>query len=87
MKFILLLALAACGNHRESERVTYHDRNHDGRIDLEKHVYPGAADRDWNLSDTDHDGRYDKKTIFGFSLQKVSVSLPVPENVRITRTP
>ena len=77
--------LAGCASEsgdavmKRRDRVTYHDRNGDGRVDLEKHTFPGMADADWELRDTDFDGRYDEKVRFGVAVVQSKVDLPVPK--------
>lgn len=68
-------------------KITYYDRNGDGKVDLEKHEYPGYADADWELRDDDYDGRYEKKILYGFAVRESAVNIPVPTNVKISRTP
>lgn len=94
---VLLLALvlaAGCATRSKSadplERrvlVTYYDRNRDGRVDLEKHTYPGFADADWELRDDDYDGKYEKKILYGFAVRETAVDLRVPVKVKISRMP
>jgi hypothetical protein len=91
---VLLLAvlLASCASSdqstsREVEKryvTTYYDRNRDGRVDLELHDIPGAADAAWALSDTKFRGRYDVRLKFGYAFERERVDLPVPKNVKIT---
>jgi hypothetical protein len=69
------------------ERVFYYDRNHDGKVDLERHHYPGVADADWELRDDNFDGRYEKKVVYGVGVFESTVDLPVPTNVHIKPNP
>ena len=65
--------------------VTYYDRNHDGIVDYELHVFGrGHADRDWALVDTKFRGHYDLRVHWGFVLEKQPVDMPVPKGVQIT---
>jgi hypothetical protein len=64
-------------------RITYYDRNGDGKVDLEKHRYPGMADMDSELRDDNHNGRYEKKVIYGVGIFESKIDLPVPAGVRI----
>lgn len=83
--------LAGCASEsadavrKRRERVTYYDRNGDGRVDLEKHTFPGMADADWELRDTDFNGRYDEKVLFGVAIIRSTVDLPVPKRAKISR--
>jgi hypothetical protein len=76
-----------CATHRESEgrtgQVLYYDRNGDGRVDLERHHFPGLADADWELRDDNYDGWYEKKILYGYAVKETPVHLPVPTNVHI----
>ena len=81
-----LLLLGGCaGFAGEDGQVTYHDRDHDGKVDLEKHRYSGSIDRDWQLRDDNFDGRYEKKVIIGVGIITEPVDLPVPTGVRIKK--
>lgn len=71
------------GNLESRELVSYYDSNGDGKVDLEKHQHPGIADADWELRDENHDGRYEKKVLFGFVMKASGVDLPVAANVRV----
>src|SRR3954470_20765575 len=93
---LCLLLLAAffcpgCATHTttlESKgQVLYYDRNGDGRVDQEKHHFPGVADADWELRDDDYDGRYERKTLYGFALTESVINLPVPKHVHIEPKP
>lgn len=66
------------------EEVSYHDRNGDGRVDIEKHHYRGWADADWEWRDDDHDGRYEQKVLFGYAVFKTPVDIPVATGVTIS---
>lgn len=68
---------------KRNERISYHDRNGDGKVDEEMHKYDGFADADWTLRDDDYDGRFEKKIHWGFALFELAVDLPVPTGVRI----
>lgn len=69
------------------EVVTYHDRDGDGKPDLEKHRYPGWADRDWELRDDDHNGRFEKKVVFGVRVIESTIDLAVPVGVKLETKP
>lgn len=66
-------------------RISYFDRNGDGKVDLEKHQHPGVADADWQLSDDDYDGRYEKKILYGFAVTESAVDIRVPTGVKTER--
>jgi hypothetical protein len=91
--FVLFLLVAAfcsgCAAQRNAlesrGRVSYYDRNGDGKVDQETHHYPGVADADWELRDDDFDGRYERKTLYGVGIIESHVDIPVPTNVRISR--
>ncbi len=80
-----------CAAHREKEsptgQVLYYDRNGDGRVDLERHHFPGVADADWELRDDNYDGWYEKKILYGYAVKESAVHLPVPTNVHISPNP
>jgi hypothetical protein len=80
------LCMAGC-KQKAQERVSYHDRNDDGKVDLEIHKHPDAKDPDWALMDNDFDGRYEAKTVFGVVLKRSTLDLPVPTGVQIERAP
>ncbi|HEY0551503.1 MAG TPA: hypothetical protein VGF13_18005 [Verrucomicrobiae bacterium] len=80
MYFSLAAAVIISGCVRE--RISYHDRNGDGLVDLEKHQYR-LTDADWQLQDDDYDGRFDKKIHFGVGATEQAVDLAVPKNVPI----
>lgn len=65
------------------EKVTYHDRNADGKVDLEKHSHPGVNDADWELCDDNYDGRFEKKVLYGVVVIESVVDVRVPKWVRI----
>lgn len=67
----------------QKAQVSYFDTNHDQKVDLETHRYPGMADGDWELRDDDHNGRYEKKITFGFAVKQTVVDLPVPTDVPV----
>lgn len=71
----------------DKAQISYYDRNGDGKVDLEKHQHPGVADADWELRDDDHDGRYEKKVLFGVGVFESAVDIRVPLGVKIERTP
>lgn len=87
--FVLLGMLLSfgCATHKVSaeskEQVFYYDRNRDGKVDLERHHWPGTADADWELRDDNFDGRYEKKVLYGIGIFESAVDLPVPVNVHI----
>ncbi|HEY1169962.1 MAG TPA: hypothetical protein VGH19_01215 [Verrucomicrobiae bacterium] len=70
---------------KDIEVVTYHDRNGDGKADLEKHSFPGWADRDWVLRDDDFDGRFEKKIVFGVAVWEHVVDFPVPTSIQLEK--
>jgi hypothetical protein len=72
---------------KRAEEIRYFDRNGDGKVDLEYHHYPGAADMDWELRDDNYDGRYEKKILYGFAVLESKVDIPVPTNVPISPNP
>ena len=91
---LMLLGLVVwpgCATHKTTqesgEQVLYYDRNGDGKVDQEMHKYRGVADADWELRDDDHDGRYEKKVLYGFAVVESSVDLPVPTHVHIEPKP
>ena len=63
---------------------TYYDGNSDGIVNYELHDIPQMADNAWALRDTDFDGRYDVRYIFGYVRTRSQIDQPVPRNVRIT---
>lgn len=87
---VVTASLAGCVSEsgdavvKRREKVTYYDRNGDGRVDLEKHIHHGMADADWELRDTDFDGRYDEKVLYGVAFVQSKADLPVPKRVKIT---
>jgi hypothetical protein len=85
------LSWSGCATHRESGehtgQVLYYDRNGDGRVDLERHHFPGLADADWELRYDNHDGWYERKILYGYAVKETAVHLPVPTNVHIEPKP
>jgi hypothetical protein len=69
---------------RKREIVTYHDRNADGKVDLERHRYLGYADADWELRDDNFDGRFEARWNYGVGLRKTTINVTVPTNVTIS---
>ena len=91
--FLLIATLLSFGcaprsgdSLEDRARISYYDRNHDGRVDLEVHQHPGVADADWMLRDDDHDGRYEKKILLGVGVFESAVDIPVPTGVKIKKT-
>ena len=80
-----------CATHRGSEggtgQVLYYDRNGDGKVDLERHHFPGLADADWELRDDNYDRRYEKKILYSYAVKETPVDLPVPTDVHIEPKP
>jgi hypothetical protein len=72
----VMLSCAASTKHRHL--VSYFDRNGDGKVDLEKHKYPGGFDMDWELRDDNHDGKFEKKVLFGLVAKESQVDIPIP---------
>jgi|ERR1043166_8623025 outer membrane biogenesis lipoprotein LolB len=72
---------------KKLERVSYYDRNGDGKVDLEMHRYKGAQDADWALHDDDYNGRFETKILYGIGIMKKPVDIPVPTNVSISPNP
>jgi hypothetical protein len=68
---------------RDRERVSYYDRNADGKVDREFHRFVGWADSDWELLDDDFDGRFEKKIRYGVSVLNSIVDISVPKGVPI----
>ena len=91
--FLIAVAVASGCATRSSDpledraQISYYDRNGDGKVDLEKHQHPGVEDADWELRDDDHDGRYEKKILYGFAVKELPVDIRVPTGVKIERTP
>ena len=75
------------GTVQSREQVLYYDRNGDGKVDLERHHFPGVADADWELRDDDYDGRYEKTILYGFAIVESAVDIPVPTHVHIETKP
>lgn len=71
------------GDSRKRESVVYLDRNGDGKVDLEVHRFHGMADADWDLRDEDHDGRFEKKVVYGVGVFESTVDIAVPTEVKI----
>ena len=85
--FAVLLASCASRDTAPPENwtVRFYDRNGDGMVDYELHTLgSGHADADWALIDTKFRGRYDLCIHWGYVLEKRSVDLPVPKDVKIT---
>jgi hypothetical protein len=88
----LLVVAAVVGCATESPqldwgRVTYYDRNHDGRVDFEFHD-TGGGDTDWALADRDYDGQYDILLWYGIAGAAIyKVHRPIPSGVKITKGP
>jgi len=85
------VALFACATDSPPQldqgKVTYYDRNHDGRVDFEFHD-TGGGDTDWAVADRDYDGYYDILLwygIFGAAIYKHH--RPVPTGVKIMKGP
>ena len=87
---ISLLLLTSCASTPRSTpelarwKVTYYDRDHDGRVDFELHRPPGSADSAWAFSDTHFRGRYNVKITYSYATIREPVDMPVPRNVPIT---
>lgn len=79
--------LGCASSTRRRELISYFDRNRDGKVDLEKHKYPGVADTDWELRDNDYDGRFEKRILYGVAVGESPVDIPIPTGVRIERLP
>lgn len=78
-----LLGVAGCtATDGPGGQVTCHDRNHDGKVDLENHHYPRRTDADWQLRDDDFDGRYEQRMTIGVGIFRAPVDVPVPVGVR-----
>ena len=91
LSFLSAALLSGCAAKEDEERVSYYDKNGDDRVDLERHVYT-QTDSDWELRDTDFDGRYDRKVSLGGTryidvdgTEGRRVDLPVPAGVRIEK--
>jgi hypothetical protein len=74
---VLCVFLTGCAVGGSGARVVYKDRNGDGIVDSEYHAY-GGADLNWELRDTDFDGRYDKKIRYGYTRVESVVDEAVP---------
>jgi len=84
--------LCSCATQRrvpveDREQVSYHDGNGDGKMDREKHQHPGMADADWELRDDDHNGRYERKILYGYAVTESVVDIRVPTGVKIEKIP
>jgi hypothetical protein len=90
---LLMVAVvgAGCGRRdkraKTAEQIFYYDKNGDGKVDVEYHEIPGGADMNWELADTNYDGRYDRKTLWGVAVRKSAVDIPVATNVQIKPFP
>jgi hypothetical protein len=91
---VILLVVAFCSgcathgdSFQSSEQVLYYDRNSDGKVDQERHHYPGVSDADWELRDDNYDGRYEKKIVYGYAVTESAVDLPVPTHAHIEPQP
>jgi hypothetical protein len=87
---ILCIAVALVGcapkspSAIERGKITYYDRNGDGRVDFEYHDL-GGGDMDWALADRNYDGFYDIRLRYGIVLGIDRVHIGVPSGVSITR--
>jgi hypothetical protein len=90
---LLMVAIFGSGCDRSdkrahsAEQISYYDKNGDGKVDVEFHEIPGAHDANWELADTNHDGRYDRKTVWGVGVFQSAVDIPVATNVQIKPFP
>jgi len=82
-----LWAGCAADSAARREQVLYYDRNADGRVDQESHVFRAMSDADWELRDDDYDGRYEKKIRYTFTVMESAVDLPVPTHIHIEAKP
>ena len=95
-KFLTLLSvvvLFGCATQQQADqasaavsepaKITYYDRNNDGRVDYEYHDF-GCCDRNWGLVDTDFNGRYDLELKWGRAFQRKPADLPVVIGVNIS---
>ena len=93
---VATIALVGCATQAKPDRqasapaavsdpakITYYDRNHDGRVDYEFHDF-GCCDRNWARVDTDFNGRYDIELKWGRSFQRKPADLPVATGVNIS---
>lgn len=62
--------------------VASYDRNSDGRTDFELHL-TNCDHCNWALVDKDFDGRYEMHVLWGFSLVRTAVDIPVPDSVEL----
>jgi hypothetical protein len=90
---LLLMAVVVVGCATDSPpkldygKVTYYDRNHDGRVDFEFHDN-GGGDTDWAVADRDYDGYYDILLWYGIAGAAIyKHHKPVPTGVKITKGP
>jgi len=60
----------------------YYDRNSDGHTDFELHL-TNCDHCDWALVDKDFNGRYEMHVLWGFSLERKEVDIPVPNAVEL----
>lgn len=45
------------------------------------------ADADWELRDDDHNGRYERKILYGYAVTESVVDIRVPTGVKIEKIP
>jgi hypothetical protein len=57
--------------------VTKSDTNHDGQTDRVFYHAPGWADVDYELKDTNFDGRFDQRIDYGYTITYRVVDVPV----------
>jgi hypothetical protein len=84
----IIMGIAGCKTIRPPElpqgKVTYYDRNHDGRVDFEFHEV--GFDVDWALADRDYDGYYDLYIFYGVVGAEIyKIHKPVAAGVKITK--
>ncbi len=75
---------SGCQIYKEQDRsisyvVRERDTNRDGNIDIRRYNAIGAADADFELIDTDFDGRFDRKTTYGYAIFSTAIDSPVSE--------
>jgi hypothetical protein len=63
----------------KDEIIETQDRNNDGVIDQKSYRYPGTADRDWSLIDTNYDGVFDLKVTKGVGVFEEHVVIDVKQ--------
>ncbi|MES2921740.1 MAG: hypothetical protein V4819_09340 [Verrucomicrobiota bacterium] len=85
IRFLLASIVLCAGCSAVGTRVSYYDRNADGKVDLEKHRHPGKEDADWVLRDNDFDGKYETKVLYGVAVKESSVDQQVPTGVRMEK--